>query len=84
MLIELQPDGSKKLLNGDDATYHAMIKRLTRNVMPRRSSWGAMCTYEGTNEVNGGMILHMEDGSYKTVLAKEDYAHNEIIDHIIW
>ena len=49
--------------------------------------WVLCNTYEGTDEGTGDVILHMEDGSYKTLSTEEvynhmnkDYANKNIID----
>jgi uncharacterized protein YlxW (UPF0749 family) len=70
MLIEVQPDGSKKLLEGDDMKYQQMIDRLEACKAEDIIIGNQRVTYEGTGEGTGDVILYMEDGS---LLTKEVY-----------
>ena len=87
MLIEVQPDGSQLLLKGDDRVYQEMIKRLEACEAEEIIIRNQRATYEGNDEGKGDVILHMEDGSYKTLSTEEvynnmntDYANKDIID----
>ena len=83
MLIEVQPDGSQLLLKVDDRVYQEMIKRLEACEAEEIIIGHQRATDEGTGDV----ILHMEDGSYKTLSTEEvynnmntDYANKDIIN----
>jgi hypothetical protein len=87
MLIEVQPDGSRKILKGDDMMYQQMIKQLEACEAEEIIIGNQRATYEGTEEGTGDVILYMEDGSYKTMSTEEvynnmnkDYANKDIVD----
>jgi len=86
MLIEVQQDGSKKLLKGDDIVYQEMIKSLEACEAEEIIIGYQRAKYEGTDEGMGGAILYMEDNSYKMMSTEEvydnmnkDYANNKEI-----
>jgi len=83
MLIEVQPDGSRKLIKGDDMIYQQMIKRLEAYGAEEIIIGDQKASYDGTDEGTGDVIRYMEDGSYKTMSTEEvynsmnkDYANN--------
>jgi len=87
MLIEVQPDGSRKLMKGDDMMYQQMIKRLEACEAEEIIIGNQRASYEGTDEDTGNVILYMEDGSYKTMSTEEvensmnkDYANKDVVD----
>jgi len=67
MLIEVQPDGSRKILKGDDMMYQQVIKQLEACEAEEIITEDQRVIYEGTEEGTGNVILYMEDGSYKTI-----------------
>ena len=73
MLIKVQPDGSQLLLKGNDRGYQEMIKRLEACEAEEIIIGNQRATYEGTDEGTGDVILHIEDGSYKTMSTEEVY-----------
>ena len=87
MLIEVQPDRSQFLLMLDDRVYQEMIKRPEACEAEEIIIGNQRATYEGTDEGTGDVILHVEDGTYKTLSTEEvynnmnkDYANKDIID----
>ena len=75
------------MLKGDDRVYQEMIKRLEAFEAEEVIIGNQRATYEGTDEGRRKVILHMEDGLYKTLSTEEvynnmnkDYANKDIID----